>query len=147
MWAEPAIRAPYAAPVSVKPNADSQTMRTALDALWRHKGFILAAGLAGSLLALIGAEMLPPRYNASAQLLVDPRDLRVLDKQVTPQSVATDSGISVVESQVQVLASDTVLRRAITMLNLQDDPEFNGRRKTMVGQALQDLVDKFIAPR
>ena len=147
MWAEPAIRAPYAAPASIKPIDDSQTMRTALDALWRHKGIILAAGLAGSLLALVGAEMLPPRYNASAQLLVDPRDLRVLDKQVTPQSVATDSGISVVESQVQVLASDTVLRRAIAMLNLQDDPEFNGRRKTMVGQALQDLVDKFIAPR
>ncbi len=147
MWAEPAIRAPYAAPASIKPIDNSQTMRTALDALWRHKGIILAAGLAGSLLALVGAEMLPPRYNASAQLLVDPRDLRVLDKQVTPQSVATDSGISVVESQVQVLASDTVLRRAIAMLNLQDDPEFNGRRKTMVGQALQDLVDKFIAPR
>src|SRR6476646_5412743 len=116
MWAEPAIRAPYAAPVSVEPVDDSKTMRTALDALWRHKGFILAAGLAGSLLALIGAEMLPPRYNASAQLLVDPRDLRVLDKQVTPQSVATDSGISVVAVSLKKKASDQVLRRAITML-------------------------------
>lgn len=136
MWAELSDRAPYA--VSAPP-AEANELRAAVDAVWRRKGTILLAGIAGSMLAVAGAGLLTPRFNASAQLLVDPRDLRVLDKQVTPQSVATDSGISVVESQVQVIGSDSVLKRAIADLRLERDPEFNGTRMSPFARLMQRL--------
>lgn len=142
MWAEPVARAAIPSPGLAQAGQDGAA-RGAFDALWRHKFAILLAGLLGAAAAFFGSELLTPRYTASAQLLVDPRDLRVLDKQVTPSSVASDSGISIVESQVQVLTSDNVLRRVVERLDLADDPEFNGRRRTPLAAALGWLTSKF----
>jgi uncharacterized protein involved in exopolysaccharide biosynthesis/Mrp family chromosome partitioning ATPase len=45
---------------------------------------------------------------------------------VTPEGVAPDGGVAIVESQMLVVTSDTVLRRTIQREHLDSDPEFGG---------------------
>jgi polysaccharide biosynthesis transport protein len=100
--------------------------------LARNKALIALSAL----LCLLGAALFSswsrPQYHATTQILIDPRDLQLLDKDVTPRSPSTDSGISIVESQARVLASDSVLLRVVKDKGLQDDLEFNGRRQTIL---------------
>ncbi|MBS0269992.1 MAG: hypothetical protein JSS54_13570, partial [Proteobacteria bacterium] len=109
-------------------------------ALWRCKFFLLICGLLGAGLLVTLAKFVPHRYVATAQLLVDPRDLRLLDKEVTPRAGESDSGITVVESQVQVLSSNSVLKRAIQKLGLQNDPDFNGTASSPLAAAISRLT-------
>ncbi|SFV38460.1 exopolysaccharide transport family protein [Hyphomicrobium facile] len=111
-----------------------------LAALWRRKLFLLICGLLGAGFAVMLSKIVPHRYVATAELLVDPRDLRLLDREVMPRAGESDSGITVVESQVQVLSSNSVLKRAITALGLQNDPEFNGTQGNALTTALPGLA-------
>ncbi len=109
-------------------------------ALWRRKLFLLICGLLGAGLVVTLSKFIPHRYVATAQLLVDPRDLRLLDKEVTPRAGESDSGITVVESQVQVLSSNSVLKRAIQKLGLQNDPDFNGTESSPLAAAISRVT-------
>lgn len=111
-----------------------------LASLARNKLLIVTCGLLGLLGAYAFTKLARPRFEAHAELLVDPRDLVVLDKEVTPRSSASDSGIAVVESQAHVLESDIVLRRVIAMMKLDEDPEFNGKRRGLVATAAEQLA-------
>lgn len=114
-----------------------------LAALWRRKLFLLICGLLGAGFAVTLSKFVPHRYVATAELLVDPRDLRLLDKEVMPRAGESDSGITVVESQVQVLSSNSVLKRAIKKLDLQNDPEFNGTQSNALTRAIFRLTGLF----
>ncbi|MCX4197648.1 Wzz/FepE/Etk N-terminal domain-containing protein, partial [Methylobacterium organophilum] len=72
--------------------------------------------------ALLG--LIPPRYTSSIQVLVDPSDLRVVENDVNARQPQADSGVSIAESQVRVIQSDSVLRRVIAKLHLDQDDEF-----------------------
>ncbi|WP_197077566.1 exopolysaccharide transport family protein [Hyphomicrobium sp. 99] len=111
-----------------------------LATLWRRRFFLLICGVLGAGLAVTAAKFVPHRYVATAELLVDPRDLRLLDKEVMPRAGESDSGITVVESQVQVLSSNSVLKRAIAKLGLQNDPEFNGTASNALSAAISRLT-------
>ncbi len=114
-----------------------------LAVLWRRKVFLVFCGILGAILAVTVAKFIPHRYVANAELLVDPRDLRLLDKEVMPRAAESDSGITVVESQVQVLSSNSVLKRAIAKVGLQNDPEFNGTQTNPLSSAISRLTGLF----
>lgn len=110
---------------------------------WQRKLFLVFCGLLGAVLAVTVAKFIPHRYVANAELLVDPRDLRVLDKEVMPRAAESDFGITVVESQVQVLSSNNVLKRAIAKVGIQNDPEFNGTQSNPITSAITNLTGLF----
>ena len=112
-----------------------------LTSLRQHLLSIMICGLLGLMAAYLFNTVARPRFEATAELLVDPRDLVVLDKEVTPRSSASDTGIAVVESQARVLQSDVVLRRALATLKLDEDEEFNGTRKGIVARTLSRLFN------
>ncbi len=64
----------------------------------------------------------PTLYSASTQVLVDPRDRRILGTEV--MSSTTGSDPTLVESQLRIITSDAVLGRVVSTLNLGDDAEF-----------------------
>lgn len=145
------LDSPHAAAVAKRP-ADTPAAAgfdavVILAALWNRKVFLVICGLLGAGLAVTGAKFIPHRYVATAELLVDPRDLRVLDKEVMPRAGESDSGITVVESQVQVLSSNSVLKRAIAKLGLQNDPEFNGTQSNVLSAALSGVTGLFGSPK
>ena len=92
----------------------------------RRRQLILGIAAVPVLLALLYGLFATSLYTASTQLLIDPRDRRIVSNEVTPEVLAADGGVAVVESQLLVLTSDIVLRRAIVREHLGTDPEFGG---------------------
>ena len=90
------------------------------------KLLIVTMTAAGALLGVAVALSTPNKYESVAEMLVDPRDLRLTDREITTTGLPSDATLAIVENQVRVLTSGTVLNRVVDELNLTSDPEFNG---------------------
>lgn len=99
--------------------------------LWHHRRAILVSALAALAATLLFILVVPERFTAVTQLMIEPRDLRVFDKSVTEPSAVNDTAAAKVESQVRVLASAKVLQRVVEHDGLVADTEFNGRRSLL----------------
>jgi uncharacterized protein involved in exopolysaccharide biosynthesis/Mrp family chromosome partitioning ATPase len=94
--------------------------------VWRRKIAIAAAALLGATLAVTVGKSLTPRYTATAQLYVDPRELQLVDRELTPRAQDVSGMSMVVESQARLITSNSVLLRVIQQAGLDKDPEFGG---------------------
>ncbi|MBI5264064.1 MAG: hypothetical protein HY852_19870 [Bradyrhizobium sp.] len=94
--------------------------------VWRRKAMIASAGLICACLAVVIGKNLPPRYTATAQLYVDPRELQLVDRELTPRAQDVSGMAMVVESQARLITSNGVLLQVIRENNLDKDPEFGG---------------------
>ncbi|GLR86891.1 GumC family protein [Bradyrhizobium iriomotense] len=94
--------------------------------VWQRKAAIAAAGLIGASLAVAVGKSLTPRYTATAQLYVDPRELQLVDRELTPRAQDVSGMSMVVESQARLITSNSVLLQVIQQANLEKDPEFGG---------------------
>jgi len=96
--------------------------------LWARRGLILLMAVLGFVLAIFGSLLMTPKYVSTAQLFIDPRDLRVLQNDVSPNTVGSDptSITGYLESQARVIASDSIKSRVVERLNLDRDPDFGG---------------------
>src|SRR5215471_3626135 len=94
--------------------------------LWRRKIAIAAAALIGASLAVTIGKSLTPKYTASAQLYVDPRELQLVDRELTPRAQDLSGLSMVVESQARVITSNSVLLQVIRETGLDKDAEFGG---------------------
>lgn len=112
-----------------------------IGALWRRKGLVLLCGLLGALLAAAASLLIAPKYVSTAQLFIDPRDLRVLQNEVSPNAVNSDptSVTAYLESQARVIASDSIKSRVVERENLDKDPEFGGEAAPGLLSRLFDL--------
>lgn len=92
------------------------------------KGLILALTLLGGLLGGVVAYAIPKEYAATAEVLIDPRDLKIGERPLTEvNGLPSDSTIALVENQVRVMTSGVVLNKVVEKLNLENDPDFNGK--------------------
>src|SRR5437762_11741443 len=106
----------------------------------RRRALILWIAAVPLLLALLYDVFATPLYTASTQILIDPRDRRIVSNEVTPEALAADGGVAVVESQLLVLTSDIVLRRAIARAHLDTDPEFGGQPVGILAAVLRNSL-------
>jgi len=104
----------------------------------RRRASILCTAAVPVVLVLIYCLFATPLYTASTQLLIDPRDRRIVSNEVTPEALAADGGVAVVESQQLVITSDVVLRRAIARERLDADPEFGGLSNGILAVTLRN---------
>jgi succinoglycan biosynthesis transport protein ExoP len=95
-----------------------------LGVLWRGRATILVSMFAALALAVLFIELAPREYTAVTQILIDPTDLRAVGNDTTQQAQMSDAAVLQVESQVNVLTSDAVLRRVVESQGLEHDPEF-----------------------
>ena len=98
-----------------------------LRGLWRGRLLILAAAFAGLALALLFVLFSTPLYLSNSQLLIDPRSKRILQGEVVPSGLGTSSSGAdslLVDSQAEIIQSDTVLRRVVADRKLDQDQEF-----------------------
>jgi uncharacterized protein involved in exopolysaccharide biosynthesis/cellulose biosynthesis protein BcsQ len=108
--------------------------------LWQRRGMIAAAGLIGATLAVTVGKSLTPRYTATAQLYVDPRELQLVDRELTPRAQDVSGMSMVVESQARLITSNSVLLKVIQQGDLDKDPEFGGGDGKSVMSSLLGLV-------
>ena len=104
--------------------------------LWRRKVAIVAAALICACAAVMIGKSLTPRYAATAQLYVDPRELQLVDRELTPRSQDISGLSMVVESQARLITSNNVLLRVIEDTKLDKDPEFGGETTSLMGTLL-----------
>jgi uncharacterized protein involved in exopolysaccharide biosynthesis len=104
--------------------------------LWRRKVAIVAAALICACAAVMIGKSLTPRYAATAQLYVDPRELQLVDRELTPRSQDIAGLSMVVESQARLITSNNVLLRVIEDTRLERDPEFGGETSSLMGTLL-----------
>lgn len=94
--------------------------------LWRRKVTIAAAALICASAAVVVGKSLTPKYTATTQLYVDPRELQLVDRELTPRAQDVSGLSMVVESQSRLITSNNVLLQVIQNANLDKDPEFGG---------------------
>jgi len=108
------------------PAAAAIDLRHLLSVLWRDKTTILWTTIAALCVAILFVLVVPHRYTAVTQILIDPTDLRAVGNDLAPASAANDAAVLQIESQVRVLTSDSVLQRVVTAQGLDRDPQFVG---------------------
>ena len=95
-----------------------------LSTLWQGKTTVLRTTALSLLVAVLFVLVVPHRFTAVTQILIDPTDLHAVGAELTPSSQLSDAAVLQVESQVRVLTSDSVLRRVIKSQALDRDAEF-----------------------
>jgi capsular exopolysaccharide synthesis family protein len=93
-----------------------------LFSLFRRQLALIVAALATTLFAALGyLAITPPQYTASSTVLID-------TKQTPPFAPSSSSSVvldsAYVDSQLELLKSDTLARTVAAQLGLQSDPEF-----------------------
>src|SRR5664279_2397101 len=104
--------------------------------LWQRKVMIAATALICACLAVAIGKSLTPKYLATSQLYVDPRELQLVDRELTPRAQDVSGLAMVVESQARLITSNSVLLHVIQDTHLDKDPEFGGESKGMMGSLL-----------
>jgi polysaccharide biosynthesis transport protein len=112
--------------------------RHVFDAVRRLKGLLVLCTALGTGVGLISAMSTEKLYYSTAEIQVDPRGLKVIDNSVNPDGFLADS-FAVVDSQLGIIRSPTVLEKVVDDEKLFDDPEFNGDRETGWIDALSDI--------
>ena len=64
-----------------------------------------------------------PVYTASTSIFIDPRSRKILPEELLQTNLGSD--LVLVESQLAIIGSDSVLKRVVAKLDLVDDAEFN----------------------
>lgn len=94
--------------------------------LWQRKIAIASAALISACVAVAVGKSLTAKYTASAQLYVDPRELQLVDRELTPRAQDISGLAMVVESQARLITSNNVLLQVIRDTHLEQDSEFGG---------------------
>ena len=111
-----------------------------LQILWRRRTAIAATAAGCALVALLVGKSLSPKYTATAQLYVDPRELQLVDRELSPRAQDATNLPMIVDSQARLLTSSSVLLRVVDTAKLADDPEFGGGQSTGVLKLLARMI-------
>ncbi len=115
------------------------SVRDMMSQLWRRRWLILAAGFVFAALGVTLGRLVPPRFVASAQLLIDPRELQIVSSNLTPVTQDSTAFTAIVESKSRIMTAQTTLKRVVEKLKLDTDPEFGGQGTGVVADLLQAL--------
>lgn len=113
-------------------------LRELLRMLWRMRRVILGTIILITAAAAVISFQLTPKYSSTAQVMIEPRENKVLDIQAVVAGLSADS--ETINSEVEILKSHRLAQRVIAKLELAKDPEFNPalRRPTMVQSLIAD---------
>lgn len=121
--------------------------RIVINRVGRSKGLIIATTIIGTLLGVGYAMTLPKLYASTVEVLVDPRDLKIVDKEISSSQLPVDASLAIAESQLRVIQSSSVLTKVIDRTGLAKDPEFNGDLKERgLLASIQDLFSTDSTP-
>ena len=84
-----------------------------------------------------------PTYTATATLIIDSRKNQLFQQQSVLGDIPVDS--SSVESQVQIVKSESIALSVIKELNLAEDPEFSGSGGGLIGTLIGSVTHLFSA--
>lgn len=116
---------------SVNLETHPSELKQFVDVFWQRKWAIVLFMAAFMSVALLYTRTATPLYTSIAEILIDPRKKQLTDGEVIPTglgSSALGADAALVESQVAIMKSESVLGRLIKSEKLDQDPEFVGNR-------------------
>ncbi len=111
-------------------------LRALIDLGARHKVPLLACSAAGLLAAALYAHSLPPTYQATATLLLEPRQSAASGGEFGAQQTLD---LNRADSELQTIRSERLLSAVFESLNLKDDPELGRRQPGPLTRLLSGL--------
>lgn len=99
---------------------------TIMSSVWQLRKTIVVLTVAGAVGGVLIAMSTPSVYVSQSKLYVDPREVRLTDSDLSKESLATEAILALVDSQLEVLRSRTVLEKVAIDLGLDRDAEFGG---------------------
>jgi succinoglycan biosynthesis transport protein ExoP len=119
--------------------ADNMTRLIA--ALRRQAWLVVALCLAGLGIGALYIATATPLYTASANILIDNREVRAVhDISTLSDPTRLDDVSEVVQSQVEVLRSEKVGMAVVKKLNLSEDPAFVDPRESLIGKIWTSFI-------
>ena len=109
-----------------------------LDILWRRKLLILLSILVCLGVGIVYVAATPPRYAATAAMLIDPRLGKTVGSDPNVPGFVADT--AAIDSQIKLFTSQTVLSRVAAQCRLKDDPEFNGKHRSLLQRILHPAL-------
>ncbi len=106
-------------------------------AIRKWRALIAATTILGGVLGIMTALNTPHLYYSAAEVLVDPRNFKVIENDLNPDVFLSEASLAIVDSQVSLMRSPLVIERVVKELGLENDPEFNG---TLHQGALGSLI-------
>lgn len=101
-------------------------IKAVLRSVWQLRFVIAATTVLGAIAGVAIALSTPSIYLSESRLYIDPREVRLTDSDLSKQSLATEGILALVDSQLEVLRSRTVMEKVARDLDLQNDGEFSG---------------------
>jgi polysaccharide biosynthesis transport protein len=132
IWRQNVVAAPWvgrralamAAAVSDKQGGGGE-LKNVIQQLLRNKRKLLLATLASLLLGLTYLWLATPMYTSTASLFVDPRSRKI--EEAVQSGIGADTVL--LETQIAIITSDSVLRKVASKLNLTANPEITSETK------------------
>ncbi len=93
-----------------------------LRCLKRNARMIAVIALAGTTISVAAVLSITPQYQATTSVLIDPRQTKILQDAEVVGRPGTDNGA--IESEVELIQSDALVRQVATKLDLRNDDEF-----------------------
>jgi polysaccharide biosynthesis transport protein len=119
--AEPSVRGAAAAMATLPlPEID---LRELLRLLWRRRWLMGGTVVIVMAAALVTLSQLTPRYTATAQVMIDPRQANVLDVEQVMSGLQANT--ETIQSEIEVLTSRNLAGRVIETTGLATQAEFN----------------------
>jgi polysaccharide biosynthesis transport protein len=117
-----------------------QTVSSAFALFGRQYPLMIFTLLLCVSLASVYLLSLPKRYSSTAEMIIDSRRMQGLQTQqgASGNEASIDSGM--VDSQVEILKSETIAQAVIKDLKLTDDPEFTGPDGGLLASILGRLL-------
>ncbi|AYC99972.1 Wzz/FepE/Etk N-terminal domain-containing protein [Neorhizobium sp. NCHU2750] len=103
---------------------------------WRYKIRLIGCIATGIVLAALYAHSLPRTYNATATMLLEPRQFANNSTAVLQQGLDLNSA----ESELQILLSERLLSAVFESLRLYESPELGPHESGMVRKVLDDVI-------
>lgn len=103
---------------------------------WKMIGIF---AVAGAVIAGVYAKSLPNKYEAWAELLIDPQGITLIDKQLSTTGYGGEAMIAYLESQLRIIESTSVLNVVIDKEELYNDPEFSSNG--LFGSGLVNILN------
>ena len=114
-------------------------LKECASAMWRQRWVVIGVTALALFLAVLYVRSATPLYTSVAEILIDPRKKELTEGEVVPSglgSSALGADTALVESQVAIIHSESVLARIISRENLDQDPEFVGGLKSAFAKAI-----------
>jgi uncharacterized protein involved in exopolysaccharide biosynthesis len=98
--------------------------RILLSAVYENRWFILLTIIGGMVLGGFATSLLSPKYTSETSLYFDPSKLTIVWDGQSQNPASSQTAGALINSQIEILTSNIVLRDAVEKLSLNEDPEF-----------------------